>query len=59
MNLRGFQLSQVVVCRPLTNKPGSLSASYVILFELREDTVLILSIVHVASDRAGWFDRAI
>jgi len=32
---------------------------YVVLFELRENTVFILSIVHAASDRDGWFDRAI
>jgi plasmid stabilization system protein ParE len=32
---------------------------YVVLFELREKTVFILSIVHAASDRDGWFDCAI
>jgi plasmid stabilization system protein ParE len=32
---------------------------YVILFELRGDTVLILDVFHAASDQTGWFDRSL
>jgi len=32
---------------------------YVILFELRGDTVLILGVFHAASDQTGWFDRSL
>ena len=30
---------------------------YVIMFESKDDQILILGVFHAASDRDGWFDR--